>query len=1507
MDCQILCEYGLANMKEAALGLLERIEQQEMLSLSWGFADGSLSWSAAMQLADEIAEKDGGVEDSEELLEYLIEKRLVFELNDECIRSRFAETVRLLTRLKQLFPGRPWQGAPRLVTDFRVDTRRRKYPRRDRSAEALLRENANILSPNPLRRKLWSTLTNGVDLAAFQERATLRLLEERPDSGTIITAGTGSGKTLAFYLPALLKIAESVRAKEYWVKTLAIYPRVELLKDQLSEVFSKCREIDKNLQQERPLSIGALFGTTPNYPHRTSIKYKWENRNVGFICPWFRCPSCGGVLIWFDKDITQRREVLNCFSEGCGYKIPEGILILTRESLLRRPPDILFTTTEMLNSRMSDLENRALFGIGVPWTRKPFFALLDEVHTYVGTTGAQAALVLRRWRHLLEKPVIWCGLSATLGEASRFFSELTGVDSQNVQEITPQDAEMVEEGAEHQVILKGDPTLQTSLLSTSIQATMLVARMMDTVEQNISEGVYGNKVFVFTDDLDVTNRLFDNMRDAEAYDIFGRVDSARLPLAALRGAEPVDPSRDANGQRWRSCEEIGRNLNDRLRVGRTTSQDAGVLDDADVIVATATLEVGYNDSRVGAVLQHKAPRNMASFLQRKGRSGRMRGMRPLTVTVLSDYGRDRMCFEAYEHLFDPALPPQFLPVENQYILRMQAVFSMMDWLCADVRSGGGNNNWAWAILSMPTDSSDLKKVLRSKVAQLAKGDPQAVDALSKHLSGALAVSDEAITSILWDPPRSLMLEVIPTLARRLFCDWCNASGKGMDLQVDYHPLPDFIPRNLFSDLSLPEVQLILPPATIRDEEKKDALPIVQALRQFAPGRVTRRFAHQRGALCHWVPIDVESRDQVLNIGDYAEQYEYLGDFEGSSDNGSQITVPVYRPWLIRLSQAQRSNVLPTSNAFPVWFGSFEGRGTPVGVAIPSRSPWHEYVSGVNFYLHRFRSSVAVRRFSPEVLCNIRRLQGDMQAVVRYGDGSGGSAALGFELEVDGMCIDFMLPSDETLLASKLNAELQASSRFAYFRYLLLIDPELPSEMNTLQREWLRQILMSAAISRALQDDTTLGVAVQTILDDDPVGIFSRALDALFSFQELATELAENAEEEDEDSDSESGQDERISRLEESLRASLGLPNVIARLRALASELDCPTPDRYAAWLRRTLQETLAEALLQACINTAPRQAATDTLVADLEQINTTEARIWITETTLGGAGVIQAFAEAFTSEPRALFRALEAAIAPTDLELANQGLKEFVRLACVDQEVQDLTAKMRGSTDHVSRAALRRELYVVLGRKGIDTGHAFSISLNARVLRLGSSPEWDRFLAMLMQEWDELEARFSVSIGVREMCFAALQIPRIRDELVSLLSVDGPTTFSDAELIQILGGSLWPRGIEIRQRTLQSYNPFRERRLTDPALVRSLLLEVKYPPIHIDSPDWQDELALVLETTGTACLVIERTKEVALRSALIQTLATPVDIGFFQFYPMIEGVERMEKETKVLLTLREHV
>lgn len=1502
-------------LTKAAEELLDRIEAIECRSLSWGYADGSLSRDEVLHLIPDIT-----VEAAVDCVEELVAASLIFERDNEegesRYRSRFAETMRLLSRLRQLFPGRPWIGAPRLVSDFRVDLRRRRYPRRNRPGRKILADNEAMINTSPLRRSLWEALVEGPQLvlAEFQERATLRLLPCEADTATIVTAGTGSGKTLSFYLPALIRIGELIKLNQFWVKALAIYPRIELLKDQLSEAFSRARQMDDVMAStgKRKVLVGALFGSTPTRADQQSLqRAKWIRRNGAYICPWIKCPSCNADLIWRESDVVGKEEKLVCVDTQCDYVINHEAMVLTRERLIKQPPDILFTTTEMLNQRMSDLSMRRIFGVGVPQAQRPILALLDEVHTYVGTTGAQSSLVLRRWRHLMGAPVTWCGLSATLQDAERFFSDLTGIPKDRVAEITPAYDELIEEGAQYQVILRADPTLQASVLSTSIQTAMLVARMLDPQGSDVSLGNFGQRLFVFTDDLDVTNRLFDSLRDAEAYTIFGRADFQRTPLAALRARFQNDVDRrDAEGQRWWAIERIGRDLNDRLRVGRTTSQDTGVLANADVVVATASLEVGYNDEQVGAVVQHKAPRNMASFLQRKGRAGRKRGMRPLTVTVLSEYGRDRIAFQAYEHLFDPVVPAQYLPVHNQYVLRIQAVFSLFDWLASEA-AHLHQRGWIWDALSQPDNSSErILPLIRQRLTDLLRGEAGTVGALSNHLQRSLGLSQETVNSILWDPPRSLLLEVIPTLTRRLIRKWELAVPLGNvfhDLYKSWHPLPDFVPKNLFSDLSLPEVQVLLPPATVNDDEKYDALPIIQALQQLAPGRVTRRFAHERGALSHWFPIDISAEEQIIQINEYARLNEAIGTFSGNADDGASLTLPVYRPWEIRLERLQNRDVLPTSNSFAKWFSYFEAQGTPLVIPVPPRSAWFDVVSEICFHLHQFRGSVLVRRFSPEAEANLRLRTGDRRVRVSYVDPDGASVAVGFEAEVDGFYVDFKLPDFNQLADYVLPDDLAASSRLAYLRYRLLSDKEMPADVNSLQREWLFQILVSSALPKAEMDCTSVHQAARSILEDRPEEKFAEVLRSLFSVQDVEEDSIADGANEPEEAEDKLSSSRANSRLEERLLDTIGRPDVISRLLVLLSELEAPTASELGAWVFRTLHETLAEALLQACINVAPRHAATDGLLADLVVKENGLARVWITETTLGGAGVIQAFASAFAEEPRRLFRAIEAVLAPTDLELASLGLKQFLLLLCSNEAIADLTNRLRTTQSHEKREVLQKSLHEAVLRHGVTVGHALGVSLNARILRPGLSPEWDKLLRDLLTSWEKLEAKHKLSIGLREFSYVAINLPGFRERLRKLTGASLPVG-SDTEFIQVLGSILWPRGLEIRQRALQSYNPFRIRKATDPALVRHILLGRNVPSVSINGDgDWKPQFVSLISEFSTVQLNCNLESGSQLRAAIVEALATPIDVGYLQFFPVVERFERTEAELRVTLSLREHV
>lgn len=1513
--------------------LLNRIEDLELLSLRWGDVAASLSRETLLELAEPQF-----MGEAEDAVEALLESGLVQAFNPpgggERYRSRFAETVRLLARLRQTFPGEAWQGAPPLVVDYRLDLRKRRYPSRDQ-------ESLNVLEAlgalTDLQRQVWRALSPP-RLAPFQMRAAQRLLlPSDRDAGIIVGAGTGSGKTLAFYLPVFLRLADLVRPGDFWTKAIAIYPRNELLKDQLSEALRNASAISPVLRdaRRRPLRIAPYYGDTPQAATEASVARRWKalRSGAGFVCPFLRC-ECGADMIWTREDLAAARERLVC-ARNCGHETDPDVLVLTRRRQSREPPDLLFTTTEMLNRSLSDQTRRGLFGVRVAAGRRPQFLLLDEAHTYTGVAGAQAALTLRRWRHLTGGPVTWVGLSATLNDAPRFFAELTGVDAASISEVSPLEDEFEEEGREYQIVLRSDPAARASVLSASIQTAMLLGRIMDPAAAP-SQGRYGRRIFAFTDDLDVTHRLFHDFRDAEAYDRFGRPDPARQPLAALRaqtlqGQPETDAERrlrDADGQRWRLPETLGRTLADRLRVGRTTSRDPGVDGAADVIVATAALEVGFNDRTVGAVLQHKGPRDYAAFLQRRGRAGRDRRMRPLTVTVLSDQGRDRLLFQGVEHLFDPTLTAQALPVRNEYVLRMQAAFALLDWVADQPRQAPPGS--IWRTVSAPRSAGWDDQALRDHIVRLLsetlRQDGPERRALRQHLRIALRVDELTVDRLLWEAPRAILLEVAPTLMRRMFRDWSLAwptPEREHDRFTADHPLPDFAPSALFSDLNLPELEIVVPPSRNGEPETLEALPLQQGLSHLAPGRVTRRFGDDYGGLSHWSAVPAGIAEWDLPVGAYAEAAQTLGPRRGEGVAGF-VDAIVHRPWRLRLDRARPEVIGVTSNSRLAWASAFTPRGAPVEIAPPARTAWRTFVGGVDVHLHRFRAGVEVTRFATGARAELRRPGGVEQVVdIRFRSEDDAPGAVGFEFETDGLALHLVLPPPEDLQAAVVEASIRRGLRAALHRRLVDEDPLLGREQNHFTRGWLRQIHLVVCARRAIERDETLGAAAAAVLAAGTLADYAAALDAVLGVQrrDLAQDGGSAPDEDGHDDDDDDGDDvgggapgghgrprrDRLERLKAALRDELAKDQVRARLHAdLLEALDDESPS-LGDYMRRALQGTLAEGLMAAAVAATPRQASAEALLVDVasDEADANRSTIWLTESTVGGAGVLQALTDRFAAEPRLIFRGIEAALEPSDLEVAASALIRTYRLAAEDPDVAAAIAAVRVEVDHRPRAAARARLLARLQACGIETSRAFVVSLSARMLAPGLGVAHDAVVRRLLALWNDAEARVGLELDLREIAVLAVDDPEA-NHLGRQAGIFTDATEA-ATRAAVFASLLWPRSAALHRQSLTSWTPYRGPLPCEPALVRSLLFEGARAAVPLEDDGWWDRLTELLTQDGAATLSVAILEQRRLGEALVRLQATPIHVGALSLYAVVERIAKDDERVWASIILREQV
>jgi len=1512
--------------------VLDQIEEREARLLVWGITDASISREELSELINNLL--DDALNQGftrfvsvAEVIEALTNRALLFTASDgnyEGFRTRMSETVRLLFNLRQLFPkhaGRDgWQQGRTLVSDFRFSRRRRKYPKRNLKATDVAKEVTEDLSSRAFSRAL-NTMICSRDkefcLADFQVRATERIvagLEKGRSTGTLVSAGTGSGKTLAFYIPALARIATHLLTdppqKTNWVKCLALYPRTELLKDQFSEIYIEARRLDSlTLESKRKIRIGAFFGATPFSTEKLLAEKNegWKRKGDGFRCGFMACPTpgCSGDLIWPEVAVRSGREVLEC--DECRRKITDDEVTLTRQSLQKNPPDILFTTTEMLNQRMSDSWSRHLFGLRPQASRAPEMVLLDEVHTYSGFHGAQVAYLLRRWSHLVRAPITFVGLSATLRDGNRFFARLTGLYESQVLEVAPKRSDMVSEGAEYILALKGDPVSKTSLLSTTIQTIMLLSRMLDGPGLTPSNGLYGKKVFAFTDDIDVINRLYFGMLDAEGRNSSGSADMARHPhggLAHLRSPIP-SRSRELYGQNWSAPTQIGHDLSERKNIGRTSSQDPGVIAYNDVVVATASLEVGFNDPTVGAVIQHKAPRSVASFLQRKGRAGRSRKMRPWTILVLSDYGRDREAYQAYERLFDPELEMQAIPLASRYIQHIQAVYSLIDYLGKHLPLQLANGS-VWTDLSKPAGPKGRlrQEALCKALSQILRTERDS-DAFQEHLEKSLRIDETDVLAALWEHPRPVLTTVIPTALRRLSTNWKRNGQDRADFQIPNSPLPEFAPSTLFSDLNLPEVRINLPrdweDARDRDPE---AMPITQALKAFAPGRVSRRFGVRHALVRHWIAPEnlSEKPSQRLYLDDHFSG-DLLGEWQVFDEKKTK-NVPVLRPYEISPSHPPRS-VRDTSNAQLIWRSQIVKRVTGGSLLPPKKFLWDNIILKIETHTHGQQNAIEMRRFAIGSRADIpRERQDDLRTRFDF-QMNDKPASIGFSMSVDALRLRIAVPNDFGNGQKNLTDKKWQGLRTSRFQHLIVESDNLSIVPNPFLRQWLGSIYFSALTFEAIHREISLSNAAINFANNEASISLSLVLSAVFQSAEV------NDDEEASENETALERDRLRGELETLLRDETVLSGLFSTAEVLWQDVD----DTWQEWLVQKYKTTIAAAANRAIGSLCPDMEP-DGLVVDIdpgprapddiEGVGDTTQEIWISETAPGGTGHIEEFIIRYSDDPRRFYSLLAASLNQTEHQLVDFQLCSLLKdLAGTETKPELIKAvselrKSKSAQETEERFARLRQS---LRRSDFLLFHSFSTAISNRITRAGSSVDTDGFLHKVLCFWEEEETRLGVEIDARTVAYFFSRDGEV-DSILSSAGFTLPDYSRENWRFNVVYGMLWPRGAINRRQGLDLYNPFSGLPNSEPLLVAEHLTN-KAEKISVTTAEWKERAINALSNSGIVTLVCDIESKSKLAEAANFFATNPVPSEYLSVFARLDAFRRLDSQLEVDFELAE--
>lgn len=214
----------------------------------------------------------------------------------------------------------------------------------------------------------------------------------------IITTGTGSGKTEAFLLPLLHNIlsqrSES-KSNHHGVKGLILYPLNALAEDQmrrLRKTLSSEKVIDwfKKDFDKNFITFGRYTGATPFSGDEEKNKGNVKKERDRLEKEWINA-----------KKIALEKHDSECLLDT--PNTDEPIEYWDRFTMQSTPPDILVTNYSMLNIMlMRNLESN-IFEETKNWLKEcpknVFHIVIDELHSYRGTSGTEVAYLIRLLLH----------------------------------------------------------------------------------------------------------------------------------------------------------------------------------------------------------------------------------------------------------------------------------------------------------------------------------------------------------------------------------------------------------------------------------------------------------------------------------------------------------------------------------------------------------------------------------------------------------------------------------------------------------------------------------------------------------------------------------------------------------------------------------------------------------------------------------------------------------------------------------------------------------------------------------------------------------------------------------------------------------------------------------------------------------------------------------------------------------------------------------------------------
>lgn len=238
----------------------------------------------------------------------------------------------------------------------------------------------------------------------------------------VVNTGTGSGKTECFMLPLIGRLLlekevngtrgkinhwwdSEYQSRDKWssqrsgqnprscgLRSLLLYPTNALVEDQITRLRAAA---ERATQDDEPLFyFGRYTGETPGgswNPNDISLNAS-QSKEINAVSSEIH------DQIRLNEQIRSREQL----SDNKGqFALPLSGEMITRWDMLDFPPDILISNTSMLNVMLMRENEDALFEKTRAWLaedqQNKFTLVVDELHAYRGTTGAEVAVTIRNF------------------------------------------------------------------------------------------------------------------------------------------------------------------------------------------------------------------------------------------------------------------------------------------------------------------------------------------------------------------------------------------------------------------------------------------------------------------------------------------------------------------------------------------------------------------------------------------------------------------------------------------------------------------------------------------------------------------------------------------------------------------------------------------------------------------------------------------------------------------------------------------------------------------------------------------------------------------------------------------------------------------------------------------------------------------------------------------------------------------------------------------------------